>query len=143
MGDGGFTYAKSVSQSKKTKDIRVYFSLQMFVVQLKVDTYLLRTIANILGPGTIKYYEDDPMSQLVISDRNSIQHIILPFFSNYPLLGNKKIQFDLWIKAVLVNWGYSSYSKEKEQKIIPILMALSEYQSRAKDKENLAKYLIS
>ena len=108
--------------------------MEMFVDQLKMDIYLLRTIANYLGTGNIRVYENSPMAQLVISDRNSILHLILPLFYNYPLLANKKIQFDLWLKAVLVNLGYPKYSKEKEQKLVVLLMALSAYQSRAKNK---------
>ena len=104
IGDGGFTYSKFVSISKKSNETRIYFSMQMFAVQLKMDTYLLRTIANYLG-GSIRVYENNTIAQLVVSDRNSILHLILPFFNSYPLIGNKKKQYDLWIKAVLVNLG--------------------------------------
>lgn len=52
----------------------------MFVVQLKFDTYLLRTIANYLGTGRLKFYDNDPIAKLIISDKNSIQHLVLPFF---------------------------------------------------------------
>jgi len=143
MGDGGFTFAKSVTQSSKTKDVKVYFSMQMFVAQLKMDVYLLRTIANYFGSGLVRFYDNTPIAQLVFSDKNTILHLILPFFNSYPLLGNKRIQYDLWLKAVLVNLGNPNYSKEKEQNLIVLLTALSVYQSRAQDKEHLAKYLKS
>lgn len=55
----------------------------MFVVQLKFDTYLLRTIANYLGTGRLKFYDNDPIAKLIISDKISIQHLVLPFFNRF------------------------------------------------------------
>ena len=141
MGDGGFTFTKSVATSKKTHETRVYFSLQMFVCQLKMDAYLLRSIANHIGVGLVNTEYNSPMAQLVISNAKAIQHLLLPFFSKYPLLGHKRIQYDLWLKAVLIIFGESKYSKERQNSLILVLMELSELQSRAQDKRFLSKFL--
>ena len=54
MVDGGFTFSKSVTISKKTNETRVYFSMQMFVSQLNIDAYLLRSICDHIGTGYIR-----------------------------------------------------------------------------------------
>lgn len=64
--------------------------MQMFVAQLKMDAYLLRSIANFIGTGLVKTNYNNPMAQLLISDAKEIQHLIVPFFYKYPLLGHKK-----------------------------------------------------
>lgn len=62
MGEGSFTYAKSVVRSKKTNETRVYFSMQMAVSQKKTDAYLLRSIANYLGAGSVNLGYKSPVA---------------------------------------------------------------------------------
>ncbi len=141
MGDGGFTFSKSLVISKKTNETRVYFSVQMFVSQLNIDVYLLRSICNHIGTGLITSYSNNLIASLRVSDIKSIQHLILPFFEKYPLLGHKKIQFNIWLKAVFIIMGTPNYSKEKQKELIIAFIELSNLQSRSKDKNLLAKFL--
>jgi len=147
MGEGSFTYSKSTSKSNKTGAIaetKVYFSMEMSVSQLLINSYLLISIANHIGVGPVKLYNSNSVAILRIFDIKIIQHLILPYFNKYPLLGNKKIQFDLWLKAVLLIMSWRSlpkYSFEKKDKLIHFLLDLSKYQSRSKDKTFLTKFL--
>ena len=143
MGDGGFTFSKSVTISKKTGETRISFSMQMFVSQLNTDIYLLKSIANHIGTGLIRSYPKYSVTNLLVSDLKSIQHLILPFFHKYPLLGHKKIQYNLWLKAVFINIGTPGYSKIKQKEIILALIKLSNLQSRSKDKNKLTRFLTS
>lgn len=140
MGEGSFTYARSVSFNKKTNETRVYISMEFSISQLKLDTYLLKSIANHIGAGHVKVYDDKPMVNLRIYNAKVIQNLILPFFSYYPLLGNKKIQYDIWLKAVLLIFTDPNYSKKRQESLIKILITLAEHQSR-KQKDFLAKFL--
>ena len=109
MVDGGFTFSKSVTIYKKTNETRVYFSMQMFVSQLNIDAYLLRSICNHIGTGYIKSHSKNLITNLIVSYTKSILHLILPFFNKYPLLGHKNFQFNLWLKAVFIIIGTPKY----------------------------------
>ena len=143
LGDGGFTFSKSVTISKKTGETRISFSMQMFVSQLNTDIYLLKSIANHIGTGLIRSYPKYSVTNLLVSDLKSIQHLILPFFHKYPLLGHKKIQYNLWLKAVFINIGTPGYSKIKQKEIVLALTKLSNLQSRSKYKNKLIRFLTS
>ena len=63
----------------------------MSVAQLKTDAYLLITIANHIGAGSVKVDYNSLVALLRISNSKAIQHLILPasFFNKYPLLEYK------------------------------------------------------
>ena len=109
----------------------------MSVSQLNNDVYLLRSIANYIGTGYIRTYPNFPVTSLRVTDIKSIQHLILPFFHKYPLLGHKRVQFDLWLKAVLIIICTPKHKKE----LINALIELSNLQSRSKDKKILEKFI--
>jgi hypothetical protein len=131
MGEGSFTFAKSTYIHKKTNKTRVYFSMIMSISQLKTEVYLLRSIANHIGAGSLNFSDKYSVISLSINKNKTIQHLILPFFYKYPLLGNKKIQFDLWLKAVLLIIGEPKYSENRQKYLINIITKLSNYQSRS------------
>lgn len=83
------------------------------------------------------------MASLIISKAKLIKNWILPFFENDPLLGIKKIQYDLCLKAVLVIFADPNYSQKRQESLIYWLLELTKYQGRAKEKNLLAKYLYS
>lgn len=44
-----------------------------------------------------------------------LYHIILPYFNLFPLLGFKKKQYDIWLKAVCISISNKNWSKEREE----------------------------
>jgi hypothetical protein len=71
------------------------------LAQKTKDIYILEAVLNYLGSGTI-YSENRSISKLKIGNIQSIQHVLIPFLLTYPLIGFKKLQFDIWIKAVQI-----------------------------------------
>jgi hypothetical protein len=98
----------------------------MSISQLKFDKYVLNSISNFLGAGTVYEYEDRKQAELVIRNSKVIQHILLPFFLSYPMMGYKGTQYNIWLEAVLLTLGTTEYSKERENQLLELVTNLSE-----------------
>jgi len=73
--------------------------------------------------------EASGMSKVRISTVNLLYERILPFFSQYSLVGFKLRQFNIWVKAVHVVNQCPVYTLEREIKLTSILNELSSLQS--------------
>lgn len=99
-GEASFTYGASSYTTKKS-GIKIKYQLFFELAQKTKDIYILEAVLNYLGSGTI-YSENRGISKLKIGNIQSIQHVLIPFLLTYPLIGFKKLQFDIWIKAVQI-----------------------------------------
>jgi hypothetical protein len=68
------------------------------------DYLLLSNLVNYFGCGHIKENRENNITHFYVSNLDSINSIILPFFEKYPLQGSKKLDLDDFHKiAVLMN----------------------------------------
>jgi hypothetical protein len=117
--EGCFSY-RQVS-SKGTDKIFVYFT--MSISQIISDKYILDSIGNYFGVGRV--YLKNGVAQLEINNLKGLQHIILPFFTIYPLMGHKRAQFEVWQEAITITLCTTGYSKEREIKLLELTNNLS------------------
>jgi hypothetical protein len=85
----------------------------------------LNSIVNQLGAGSIYEYSNRATAEFAVVGLQKIQHIILPFFLQYPLIGFKLTQYELWKKAVLESICNPKFSKDRELRMIEIMAELS------------------
>nr|YP_010555501.1 GIY-YIG endonuclease [Ramaria rubella]UYR22249.1 GIY-YIG endonuclease [Ramaria rubella] len=78
----------------------------------------------ILGVGNI-FSEKRGISKFKISILEMIQHILIPFLNIYPLLGFKRQQYEIWIKAVEIKLTLPKYSLNRETKLYSVLTNLT------------------
>ena len=69
-----------------------FYYLTMSINQLKFDKYILVSIKNQLGVGSVYEYPDRVTADFIIQWLSKIQHLILPFFVRYPLVGYKNVK---------------------------------------------------
>ena len=119
-GEGCFSYKQKIN--KETGKTFIYFT--MFINQLKFDKHILESIAFYFSIEKVYAYRE--VAHLEINNLKKIQHIILPFFTIYPLIGNKKKQYLLWLEAITLTLSNSKYSKEREIKLLNLVKTLSE-----------------
>lgn len=72
--------------------------LRFIVDQKAVDQVTLQDIGKIFGGGSLNLYSKD-CAQIVVSRQDLIFNNIIPFFHNYPLLTNKRNDFENWDKC--------------------------------------------
>jgi hypothetical protein len=88
----------------------------MSISQIISDKYILDSIGNYFGVGRV--YLKNGVAQLEINNFKWIQHIILPFFTIYPLMGHKRTQYEVWLEAITITLCTPGYSKERETKLL-------------------------
>ena len=96
-GDGSFTYRLAVQASLK-QGVRV--RLRFNLTQHERDTALINAIMELLGCGST-YLNKGCISYNVDGFLDNINKIV-PFFTDYPVLGNKGKQFGVWLKAIVL-----------------------------------------
>lgn len=138
VGDGSFSYSKVTRVINNSGEKRSVFHLVLSANQLKMDKYILISIANFLGCGAVYTYEVRPTSELRLVGLNVILHIILPFFHKYLLFGYKFSQYELWQKAALINIGQPKYSKTKEAELNLLMDNLSKLSGYIRIREKLS-----
>ena len=92
---------------------RIKYQLFFEIAQNTKDIYILQAILNFLGTGIISsaaaplppfpikgmggraLRRERKISKFKIGNLKEIQHILIPFLCSYPLLGFKKLQFDM------------------------------------------------
>lgn len=139
VGDGTFSYKKVDRTTISTNDKRSFFYLIMSISQLKFDKYILVSIVNQLGVGTVYEYPTRPAAELVVVGLSKIQHKILPFFFQYPLVGFKLVQYELWNKGVLLSICNPDYTKERELRMIELMMELSNLNGNVNQKKLITR----
>lgn len=144
VGEGCFSYGKVTRYLKNPsleglRTPRVFYYLTMSVSQLKMDAYLLNSIANLLGHGKVYIYDNRDAAELQFVGLNALLQIILPFFHKYPLIGHKKLQFDIWVQILLLSVAEPKYSKEREDQLTQLITKLSLLNGNVKDKKALTR----
>lgn len=104
-----------------------------------MDAYLLIFIANFLGHGKVYSYEKRDAAEIHIKGLNALLHVILPFFHKYPLIGHKKLQYDIWVEILLLSKANSKYSKDRENQLTQLITKLSLLNGHVKDKQALTR----
>lgn len=125
IGEGSFTYGKVSRISEGHSQPKIFYNLVFYVNQLKKDSYLLVSRANFLGHGTVYIYDNRLTAELRITNLKPLLHLILPFFSKYPFIGHKSLQFNIWKDVLLLSIAYPDYSKVREEKLTKLITELS------------------
>ncbi len=100
-GEGYFGVEIYKSEPSKGK---YSVTLRFILTQNNRDYLLLSNLVNYFGCGHIKENRENNITHFYVSNLDSINSIILPFFEKYPLQGSKKLDLDDFHKiAVLMN----------------------------------------
>ncbi|KAG0632627.1 homing endonuclease, partial [Tuber brumale] len=92
-----------IYKSKSTK-LKYSVNLKFILTQNSRDHFLLSNLVNYLGCGNIKEDRKNNITYFYVSNLDSINSIILPFFKKYSLQGVKRLDFDDFYKvAFLIN----------------------------------------
>ena len=125
LGDGSFSYSSyTATLANGTK--RIVYNFILTINQLKVDTFLLKSIAIFLGCGVIYSNTSSTKSEVRFYSQPINLHIIIPFFNKYPLIGYKLEQFKLWEEAILIQIGQPKSSLTKHQDLANLVKKLND-----------------
>lgn len=72
------------------------FTLVIEVSQDSKDAYILTSIKNYFGVGKV-YHEIRRITKYRLAIKEEIIDKLVPHFINYPLGGNKFLQYSIWI----------------------------------------------
>jgi len=121
-GEGSFTYftrTRKNAEGKKIKDYTLVFEIG----QRTQDCHVLNLIYSYFGVGSV-YSEDRGISKYRLVTKNQILSVLMPHFSNYPLEGNKVLQYLAWLKIVnLLN--DQARSDQRDLKLENLVIELS------------------
>lgn len=131
VGDGLFTYYKYNTILANGIN-RVVYNIVFTANQLKVDTFILNSIAIFLGCGVVYSYEHSTKAEVRVSGQKTLLHIILPFFNKYPLFSYKLTQFKLWEEAVLIQIGQPKSSLTKHEDLAKLIQSLTDLNGYAR-----------
>jgi hypothetical protein len=92
----------------------------MEVSQDSKDKYILTSIKNYFEVGKV-YHEIRGITKYRLVIKEEIIDKLVPHFINYPLGGNKLLQYNIWIKIVRVLIENPKRSQERDN-IINILI---------------------
>ena len=93
-----------IKKSKNVIGYQVY--LRFRISQHARDTKLMELIMNYLGAGRLERDSRKPVIYLVINKISEINQIVIPFFNQYPICGNKHLDYLDWCKiANLIESG--------------------------------------
>lgn len=97
-GEGSFTYFTRTRKNSVGERIKDY-TLVFEVSQRTQDYHVLNLIKSYLGVGSV-YSEVRGISKYRLVVKNQILSVLVPHISNYPLEGNKVLQYLAWLKIV-------------------------------------------
>ena len=125
-GESSFTFFKR-KLTTSSGLLKLDYTFVFEVSQKTEDIYLLEAIKNFFNNEGSIFTErrTQKISRFRISNIKSLQHIILPFISLYPLKGFKKKQFSIWLEAVCIVLSMPSWTKERELLLSTIFNKLS------------------
>lgn len=103
----GFTMAEGSFLIKKNSDI-------CFQLTQKYNYNLMNDILKLLDSNKDLYINQDKYIQILLSSKSDIQKVI-NFFSNYELLGDKKLSYDNWLVNILKSKRYKNLKINKEK----------------------------
>lgn len=120
--DGEGYFLISIRQNNKMKTgwlVELIFGINLH----GRDFALLQQIKNSLGVGTVKYRTDGAATYFVRSIKDLA--VIIEFFDKYPLISQKKSEFELFKKAFLIVKGKNHLTTEGLQEIVSIRASLN------------------
>jgi hypothetical protein len=127
-GESSFTYSKS--------DINKFglmrYSLIFELSQRTKDIYILYAVSIFLGFGNVTS-EKRGISKLTSANLTFLQHILIPFLLAHPIPGFKGLQFQMWLKAVVVRLqctALKTYTIKHSAKIAKILSELTKLRDK-------------
>lgn len=123
-GEGCFTYFNR-KRTTYSGLIKLDYTFVFEISQKTEDIYLLEAINFYFNNEGKVFTEKHGISRFRITNINSLQHIILPFITIYPLKGFKKKQFNIWLEAVILVLSIPSWTKERELLLSNVFNELS------------------
>jgi len=126
-GEGCFSY---LTRKRVTSQgiIKIDYTLIFEVAQMPIDILLLRAILNYIlfsGCRGSLFSQVNAASRIRIASLDSLQHSVLPFFTSYPLVGHKELQYSIWLEAVTLMICEPNYTDNRQLKLALILARLS------------------
>jgi len=131
-GEGSFSYNEMTS-SKMNSGQLLRFSLRFEISQKTKDIYIFYAISIFLGFGSVTSDKKRGMSKLTSANLTFLQHILIPFLLAHPIPGFKGLQFQMWLKAVIVRLqctALKTYTIEHSVKIARILSELTKLRDK-------------
>lgn len=128
-GEGSFSYFTR-TRTTANGDSRVDYNFIFEVSQLPIDSLLLQAILDHIllysGVGTGSLISRlGAVSRIRFGSISSLQHCVLPFFSEY-IPGHKGLQYSVWLEGVTLTMCDTKYSDQRQLKLAKITKRLSE-----------------
>ena len=119
QSDGSF----GIKINKVNYGIGLSVNAFLIIELSKKSLPLLKSVHNYFGCGTLNIREDRNMCKFEITDINSLFHIVIPHFLNYPLFGEKYKSFVKFAQALTLLYPY--HKKNKPQILLSKVIYLS------------------
>lgn len=121
-GESSFTFFTRKRENGAGNIVKDY-TLAFEIGQKSDNLYVLNLIVNTIGCGKI-YTETRGISKFRLVPRDQIINDLVPFFDDYPLEGNKALQYSVWIQ--IVNTIHKNpRSAHRENKVEALIKELS------------------
>lgn len=111
--EGCFSVIVEISEPLKWK-VRISFEINLH----EKDSDILYKIQSFFGVGAIYHRPDRKKSVYRVTNVNYIKNIIIPHFTEYPLISKKVIDFLLWSKVVEIILNKDHLTKEGFLKVL-------------------------
>ena len=121
-GEGSFTYFTR-NRKKANGELVKDYTLAYEVAQRSDSLHVLEFIVQFFECGKV-YSETRGVSKYRLVTRAQILEVLVPFFEKYPLEGNKKLQYELWIQIVKV-LQTTGRSKQRDESVEELIKNLS------------------
>nr|YP_009059684.1 LAGLIDADG/HNH endonuclease [Parasitella parasitica]AIO05734.1 LAGLIDADG/HNH endonuclease [Parasitella parasitica] len=119
LSPGGARTRKN-SKNETVKDL----TLVIEVSQDSKDGYILTSIINYFGVGKV-YHEIRGVTKYRLVIKEEIIDKLVPHFINYPLSGNKLLQYNIWIEIVKILIQNPKRNQERDNIINNFIKDLS------------------
>lgn len=111
--EGCFSVIIEISESSKWK-VRISFEINLH----EKDKDILYKLQSFFGIGAVYHRADRKKSVYRVTNVNYIMNVIIPHFTNYPLISKKAIDFLLWSKVVEIILNKDHLTKDGFLKIL-------------------------
>jgi hypothetical protein len=122
VSDGESTFSFSISKSDTNRGLTITFS---YSIELhKKDINLLKKIQSFFGVGKIQIRSRGGQGIYQVKSIKDLHNVIIPHFSEYPLLTKKRVDFELFKLAVDLMFNKEHLTDEGLRKIFSIKASL-------------------
>ena len=98
--EGCFSIIIEIPNSLKWK-VRISFEINLLTPPgLEKDKDILYKIKSFFGVGAVYHRPDRKKSVYRVTNVNYIKDVIIPHFTNYPLISKKRVDFLLWSEVI-------------------------------------------